>query len=85
MRTEMSKSKDLIKRLNSLDYVLELYQVIGEYNLLAKLVVPELQMTEKFINELGALDGVLDIKTQLVLTELKKTNTLPTHSLQKKL
>ena len=85
MRTEMSKSKDLIRKLHSFDFVLELYQVLGEYNLLAKLVVPEMESAEKFINELGTIDGVLDIKTQLVISELKKTSALPTHSFQKKL
>jgi len=85
MRTEASKSKDLAKKLSSYDYVLELYNVIGEYNLLAKLVVPDLDSAENYIHTLGVLDGVLDLKTQLVLTEIKKTNALPTHSLQKKL
>jgi len=44
-----------------------------------------MESAEKFINELGTIDGVLDIKTQLVISELKKTSALPTHSFQKKL
>lgn len=85
MRTDMSKHKDLIKKLQSFDYVLELYQVLGEYNLIAKIVVPSLDSAERFINDLGLIDGISDIKTQLVLSELKKTSALPTQSLQKKL
>lgn len=85
IRTEMSKNKDIIKKLKEFDYIIELSQVLGEYNLLAKLVVPDLDSAEKFIDKLGTLDGVLDIKTQVILAELKKTKTLPAYSLQKKL
>ncbi len=85
IRTEMSKNKDVIKRLKELDYIIELYQILGEYNLLAKLIVPNIESAETFINKLGTFDGILDVKTQVILTELKKTNALPAHSLQKKL
>ncbi|MFH1256611.1 MAG: Lrp/AsnC family transcriptional regulator [Candidatus Diapherotrites archaeon] len=85
IRSELSKNKEVIKRLKEFDYVLELYQILGEYNLLAKLVVPDLDSAEKFINRLGILDGILDIKTLMILSELKKTNSLPSASLQKKL
>ncbi|MBN2127188.1 MAG: Lrp/AsnC family transcriptional regulator [Candidatus Diapherotrites archaeon] len=85
IRSEMSKTRDLIKRLTELDYIIELSQVLGEYNLLAKLVVPSIDSAEKFINQLGTLDGVIDIKTQMVLSELKKTNSLPAFSFQKRL
>jgi len=85
MRTDMGKHKDLVKKLHSFDYVLELYQVLGEYNLIAKIIVPDLDSAERFIGDLGLIDGISDIKTQLVLSELKKTNALPTQTLQKKL
>ena len=85
IRSEISKNKDIIKRLKSMDYLLELYQVLGEYNLLAKLIVPNIDSAEKFIEQLGILDGVLDIKALVVLSELKKSSSLPTFSFQKKL
>jgi len=85
MRTDMGKHKDLVKKLIAFDYILELYQVLGEYNLIAKIVVPDLDSAERFINDLGLIDGISDIKTQLVLSEIKKTSALPTQSLQKKL
>ncbi|HLC36754.1 MAG TPA: Lrp/AsnC family transcriptional regulator [archaeon] len=85
MRTEISKNKDIIKKLQGFDYIIELYQVLGEYNLFAKLIVPDLDNAEQFIEKLGLIDGVIDAKTQVVLTELKKSNSLPTHALQKKL
>ena len=85
IRSDLSKTKTVVKRLRELDYVIELHQVLGEYNLLAKLVIPDLGSAEKFIEKLGVFDGVIDIKTMIILSELKKSNTLPTYSFQKKL
>jgi len=85
MRTELSKNKDVVKKLRAFDYVIELYNVLGEYNLMAKLVVPNMDNAEKFIERLGLLDGVIDAKTQVILSELKKSSALPTQALQKQL
>ena len=85
IRSEVSKNKDIVKKLNAMDFVLELYQILGEYNLIAKLIVPNLETAEKFISQLGLIDGVIDLKTMVVLSELKKSATLPTRTLQNKL
>jgi len=85
IRSEVSKHKDIIKKLNEMDFVLELYQILGEYNLIAKLIVPNLETAEKFINQLGLIDGVIDLKTMVVLSELKKSATLPASTLQNKI
>jgi DNA-binding Lrp family transcriptional regulator len=85
VRSEIGKNKDLFKKLNDLDYVVELYQVLGEYNLLAKIVVNDLGQAEKAISKLGLLDGVIDLKALVVLSELKRGPILPSESLQKKL
>ncbi|MCD6434236.1 MAG: Lrp/AsnC ligand binding domain-containing protein, partial [Candidatus Diapherotrites archaeon] len=65
--------------------VRELYQVLGEYNLLAKIIVPNLEQAEKFIEQIGLIDGVIDIKTLVVLSELKNETGLPSQTLQKTL
>ncbi len=85
VRSEIGKNKDLFKKLNDLDYVVELYQVLGEYNLLAKIVVNDLGQAEKAISRIGLLDGVIDLKALVVLSELKQGPILPSESLQKKL
>ena len=85
IRSEISKNKDVIKRLKEFDYIIEIYQVLGEYNIFAKLVVPDLDSAEKFVERLGTLDGVLDIKTLVVMSEVKKSKSLPSFSLQNKL
>ncbi|MCR4335714.1 MAG: Lrp/AsnC family transcriptional regulator [archaeon] len=85
IRSELSKNRDVIKKLKELDYVLDLNQVLGEYNILAKLVVPDLDSAEKFVDSLSKMDGVLDIKTLVVISEVKKSKALPSFSLQKRL
>ncbi len=85
MRTDVSKNKDIVKKLSGMDFVIELYQVLGEYNLILKLIVPNLESAERFINQLGLVDGVIDIKTMVVLSEIKKTKTLPSQPLQNKI
>lgn len=85
IRSELSKNKDVIKKLKELDYVIEINQVLGEYNILARLVVPDLDSAEKFIEMLGNMDGVLDIKTLVVISEVKRSRALPSFLQQKKL
>ena len=85
IRSELSKNKDVIKKLRELDYIIEIHQVLGEYNILAKLVVPDLDSAEKFVEMLGNMDGVLDIKTMVVISEVKRSRALPSFLQQKKL
>jgi len=85
LRCEVSKNKDIVKKLQGMDFVLELYQILGEYNLIAKLIVPNLESAERFINQLGLIDGVIDLKTMVVLSEPKITKSLPSSTLQNKI
>lgn len=81
----MPKNKEVIKRLKQLDFIIELYQVLGEYNLIAKLVTPNGDATQTYLGQLEKVDGILDIKSAMVLEHHKKSSALPTHSLQKTL
>lgn len=83
-RTEISKSKDIQKKLDQLDFVMERYNVLGEYNLLLKLIIPDLNMVEKYVEQIGIIDGIMDVKTHLVVNEAKKSSLLPTHPFQKR-
>ena len=85
LRTELSKNKEVVKRLKQLDFILELYQVMGEYNLLAKIITPSFDHVGSFLLDLEKIDGVKDVKSLVVTEEKKKSNSLPAYSLQKKL
>lgn len=85
LRTELTKNKDVVKRIKNIDYVQELHQVLGEYNLLAKVITPGMDHLQGVMGEFEKIDGVIDVKSLTVLETHKKSNTLPAHSLQKKL
>ncbi|MBS3061180.1 MAG: Lrp/AsnC family transcriptional regulator [Candidatus Diapherotrites archaeon] len=85
IRSELSKQKDVIKRISEMESVVELYQVLGEYNLLARVLVKNLAEAEQIIGQLGTVDGVVDVKTLVSVLELKKSRSLPSATLQKHL
>ena len=85
MRTDLSKHKDVIKKVQGFEHVFEVYQTMGEYNMLIKAILPDLESTKEFISRLGSLDGVLDMKSMLVLESCKSGKTLPSTVLQKRL
>ena len=85
IRSEMSKTKDVLKRLRELDYVLELNETLGEYNILVKIVVPSIDNASDFVEKLCAMDGVMDTKTLVVMKEVKNSSSLPAMPLQKKI
>ena len=85
LRCEVGKIQDVIKKLKSFDYVMEIYQVMGECNILGKLMIPNLDFCEKFIKDLARVDGIIDLKTMVVITKFKESNSLPSSVLQKTL
>jgi len=85
IRAEPSKIKNIVSKICAIDYVLELYQVMGEHNLLTKLVVPNLAAAEKCIQQIGLIDGIIDCKTLIITTEVKNCKSLPSTTLQKSL
>lgn len=85
VRSELSKQKDIVKKVQEMESIVELYQVLGEYNLLARARVKDLADAEQVIGQLGTIDGVIDIKTLVSVNEIKKSFSLPSSSLQKKL
>lgn len=85
IRSSAPKQKDVIKRLHELDYVLELHKVMGEYDLIAKIVAPNLEIGDKFVSQIGLIDGVMEHKTMVVTSQLKRSKTLPSLPLQKKI
>lgn len=85
IRSEISKTNNLIKKLESFEFITEVYKVLGEYNLFAKMILPKISHADQFLSKLGALDGVLDVKTMVVVDSVKNSSCLPATLLQKKL
>jgi DNA-binding Lrp family transcriptional regulator len=85
IRSSAPKQKDVIKRLCDMDFVLELHKVMGEYDLMVKIIAPNLETGDKFISQIGLIDGVMEHKTMVVTSQIKQSKTLPSLPLQKKI
>lgn len=85
LRVDPSMNADVRKKLQSMDHVVELYETMGEFNLLVKVVSPSMELVHRFLQDLGRLGGVKEVTSHLVLSEVKRSASLPTPSLQKRL
>ena len=85
LRCSAAKQKDVIKRLSVMDFVLEIHKVMGEYDLMIKIIAPNLETGDKFISQIGLIDGVMEHKTMVVTSQVKRSKTLPSLPLQKKI
>ncbi|MFH1752396.1 MAG: Lrp/AsnC family transcriptional regulator [archaeon] len=85
IRSDLSKQKDIERKLLEMDPVIELTQVLGEYNLIAKLALPNLNSAQYALTRIGLIDGVLEVKSSVVLDQLKDSFCLPAQALQKTL
>ena len=85
IRSDASKTKDVLRRLETFDYVVEVYKTLGEFNLLVKIVLPKLGLADDFISKISTIDGINDVKTLVVLDKVKNSECLPASLLQKKL
>lgn len=85
LKTEPGKNKQIVKRLSEFEHVVEFHELMGEHAFLLKMVAPDLQHTKRYLDELGVVDGVREIRSLPVLAEIKKTNALPPTPFQKRL
>ncbi|HLD80623.1 MAG TPA: Lrp/AsnC family transcriptional regulator [archaeon] len=81
LRTELPKTSKVVQELTKSDLVCSLYQTIGYYNVLMKILSPNLKQTRKFIEDLGKIDGVLDVNSTIALSTLKDERYSPVSSL----
>ena len=85
LKTDPGKVRELEKKLMEMDFVLEFSHVLGAYNFVLKMLIPDFPKAKKMVEDLGKLDGVMELHSMAVLSERAKTNSLPAIPLQKKL
>ncbi|MBR9706868.1 MAG: Lrp/AsnC family transcriptional regulator, partial [Candidatus Diapherotrites archaeon] len=85
IRTELPKTNQVVKELARNDSVSEIYQTIGDYNLRIAVLTPSLEQTRSFVENLSRIEGVLDVKSTLVLKSLKDDKYSSLFSLTKAL
>ncbi len=84
MKTDPGKNKQISKRLGEMEHVVEFHELMGEHNFLLKMISPDLGHTKQYLDDLGFIDGVREIRSLPVLSEIKKTNALPPTPFQKR-
>ena len=77
MRADPSEVYSIYKKLQDLPSILEVYVVAGEYPLIAKGIGEDVEELKKIIKEIGKIDGVLDVKTSVVLDGTEKELSIP--------
>lgn len=63
VNTQVGKEDDVLKALRGLEYVREAYVIYGEYDLVAKLEVPALELLDKVITNIRSMPGVTRTST----------------------
>ncbi|CAN1210318.1 Lrp/AsnC family transcriptional regulator [Tumidithrix helvetica PCC 7403] len=66
------------ERMQGLPEVLECHHLTGEFDYLLKVVVPDHQELERFLNEeITLIPGVDKVRTNIVLNQIKASTSLP--------
>lgn len=66
------------KKIQAIDEIVECVQVTGSYDYLLRVMVRDVQGLDELINnKLSKIDEIGSMRTNVILSTLKKSNTLP--------
>ncbi len=77
LRVDVSDIQRVMRRLQELPHILEIHQLVGDYPILIKGVGEDIEEVRRFLDELGKIDGVADVKTYISLEEYEKPFVIP--------
>jgi anthranilate phosphoribosyltransferase len=63
VNTQVGKEDEVLKALRGLEYVEEAYIIYGEYDVIAKLEVPALELLDKVVTSIRNMPGVTRTST----------------------
>lgn len=66
VNTQVGKEDEVLKAVRSMEFVEEAYVVYGEYDIIAKLNLPALELLEKSVSSIRKMNGVT--KTSTLIT-----------------
>jgi Lrp/AsnC family leucine-responsive transcriptional regulator len=74
---QIQSLENVIKRLTSMEEVLECYQLTGEVDFLLKVVVKDMNSYTNFVNnKLSGIPGIQNVKTSFILETMKNSTSL---------
>jgi Lrp/AsnC family leucine-responsive transcriptional regulator len=83
MQITLSRHKNnaisnFITQINSIENITECYHITGSSDYLVKIVVKDMPAYERLImNKLSKIEEIAQMQTQVILSTVKKSNTLP--------
>ncbi len=77
-----SKLKEVIKKLKDNEDVIRLLEVLGEYNLMAKVIAEDKTDLKVVMDNIFNIDGITKINTLTTLKEHKNSKSLPSKIIQ---
>ena len=74
---QIQSLENVIKRLTSMEEVLECHQLTGEVDFLLKVVVKDMNSYTNFVNnKLSGIPGIQNVKTSFILETMKNSTSL---------
>jgi DNA-binding Lrp family transcriptional regulator len=77
-----AKQENIIKKLGDLEDVIEVHEVTGEYNFMAKLIAVDKPNLKDLLDVIFAIDGIIKISILTILKEHKNKRNLPSKIIQ---
>ena len=77
LRVDPAEIFVVYRKLQSIPNILEVYIVAGEFPIIAKGIGESSSELKRLIQEIGKIDGVIDIKTAVVLEGTEKELSIP--------
>jgi len=66
VNTHVGKEDEILAKIRAMDYVTEAYIVYGEFDIIAKLELPQLEMLDSVVSQIRSIEGVT--KTSTLIT-----------------
>ncbi len=66
VNTQVGKEDEILAKIRGMDYVTEAYIVYGEFDIIAKLELPQLEMLDAVVSKIRGIEGVT--KTSTLIT-----------------
>lgn len=76
------KQATVVKKLGDIEDIIEVYEVIGEYNFIAKLIAVDKTNLKELLDAIFAIDGISKISILTLLKEYKNKKNLPNKIIQ---
>lgn len=76
------KKDNIIKKLKENDNIIAIQEILGEYNLMCKVIAQDKENLKDVLNNIYGIDGILKVNVLSILKEHKNSKNIPNKILQ---